>query len=272
VPLPPAVAKLALQVSITSSDPANLRDFPVDSTQQIQIKIAVPADAPAASYTLKLTLADEVNPDDNFTESPDVVFSVHDAPKPAPTPIPSWIIPAVLIGVAVIVIAIIAGVALSHRQTGGACQIKLKASQFVYQQPDTVSNSMLDQLQSGAQVVPIGKSADNAWYEFSIYNTNAWIQTSLLSSTADVSGDCNALPVVCLLAITSDQYTYAKPILDPNYQTERATAGYQYAPVGKLPDGTWWQLNTQKGWIPSSAIGTTATQSGDCSKLPSVSG
>jgi len=267
-----------LPADAASTDPANIRDFPIDSTQQIQVRIVVPADAPAGSYSLKLTLADEVNPDDNFTDSPDVLFSVHDAPPhTAPTPIPNWVIPAVLIGIAVIVVVILGGVALSNRQqptptASGPCQIKLKARQFVYQQPDTVSNSMLDQLQVGSQIVPTGKSADSAWYEFVIYGVNAWVQTSLLTTTADVSGDCNSLPVICLLMITGDQYTYSKPIVDPNYELQQATAGYQFVPIGKLPDKSWWQISTQNSWIPASAIGTTAQSSGDCSKLPAVSG
>lgn len=37
---------------------AHQREFPIDSTQQIQIKIAAPASATPGSYTLKLTLAD----------------------------------------------------------------------------------------------------------------------------------------------------------------------------------------------------------------------
>ncbi|MEO8395005.1 MAG: CARDB domain-containing protein [Chloroflexota bacterium] len=91
----------------TSLDPANVRDFPVDNTQQIQVKVAAPADAPAGSYILKLTAADESNPDDNFTDSPDANFTIHETPKPAPALFPTWIIPAVLIGVLVIVIIIL---------------------------------------------------------------------------------------------------------------------------------------------------------------------
>ena len=64
-----------------SPDTANQREFPIDSTQQIQIKIAAPGDAPPGSYTLKLTLADEVNPDENFTVSPEVLFTVPEIPS-----------------------------------------------------------------------------------------------------------------------------------------------------------------------------------------------
>ena len=276
---PPAAAQwlTILPPDAPSTDPANVRDFPIESTQQLQIKIAVPADGAAGSYTLRLTLADETNPDDLFTESPDVQFTVREIPKPAPTPFPSWIIPAVLIGVAVIVIIILGGVALSNRQQptptpSGPCLVRLKASQFVYTQPDLVSNSMLDQLQSGAQIVPSAQSADGAWFEFTLYDVDAWVQTSLFTSTADVSGNCAGLPVVCLVMITGDYYLYSKPTNDVNYQNARVTAGYQFRPIGKLPDNSWWQVYTQKLWLPTSILGTTAKSSGDCSKLPNVSG
>src|SRR5215216_4710464 len=58
----------------TGTDTADVRDFPIDSTQQYQVKIVVPVTAPPASYTMKLTLADETNPDENFSDSPEVVF------------------------------------------------------------------------------------------------------------------------------------------------------------------------------------------------------
>ncbi|MEO8395004.1 MAG: hypothetical protein ABI700_18555 [Chloroflexota bacterium] len=270
---PNAAAWLTILPSdATSTDPANVRDFPVDGTQQIQVKIAAPADAPAASYSLKLTVADETNPDDLFTDSPDVLFSIHDAPKSAPTPIPNWIIPVVLIGVAVIVIIILAGVALSNRQVG-ACTIKMRASQFVYTEPDTLSSNMLDQLQPDApEIVANAKSADNKWLAFPFSSIQAWIEKALLTTTADVSGNCNDLPVVCLLEITGDQLTYLKPVLDPNNQWTKLTAGYQVVPVGKSSDSVWWQvqLGGQKAWLPTSSFGHTTRSSGDCNGLPVI--
>lgn len=94
----------------TGTDTANVRDFPIDSTQQYQVRIAVPPTAAPGSYTLKLTLADEVNPDENFTDSPEVVFTVREIPKPEPRPFPMWIIPAVIIALLVIVAIVLIGV------------------------------------------------------------------------------------------------------------------------------------------------------------------
>jgi hypothetical protein len=114
---PPAADKWVTILPIEgSTDAPDTRDFPVDNTQQIQVKVAVPADGAPGSYSFKLTVADDANPDDNFSTSPDVLFTVHEAPKPAPHPFPPWIIPAVLIGVAILVLLIIGGYALSHRQ------------------------------------------------------------------------------------------------------------------------------------------------------------
>ena len=266
-----------LPADATSSDPANVRDFPVDGTQQIQVKIAAPADAPPASYTLKLTVADQDNPDDNFTDSPDVMFSVREVTKPAPKPFPSWIIPVVLIGVAVIVVIILGGVALSNRQQttptpSVPCVAKLKVAQHVYTQPDNDPSHLLDQLQIDAQIAPIAKSADGKWWQFTLFNVDAWAETDLFTTNANLSGDCGGLPVVCLITITGDQFLSSKPNPDPNYQVINAVAGYQFRPIGKLPDGSWWQVYTQMAWIPTSVFNQTAKSSGDCSKLPTVSG
>src|SRR5215211_6987007 len=71
-----------------TTDTAESRDFAIDGTQNYQINIAVPMTAAASSYKIKLTLADEANPDDNFTDSPEVLFTVREIPKPVPRPFP----------------------------------------------------------------------------------------------------------------------------------------------------------------------------------------
>ncbi len=102
---PPAGAKW-LTIQPNESGATDVRDFPIDGTQNFQVKITAPPDATPASYTLKLSVADEVNPDDNFTDSPDVVFNVREAPKPAPRPFPWWIVAAV-VAVLVVIVAIV---------------------------------------------------------------------------------------------------------------------------------------------------------------------
>src|SRR5664279_3996407 len=102
------------------TDPANVRDIPIDGVQNFQVKIAVPMDAAPASYTMKLTVADEVNPDDNFTDSPDVLFNVREIPKPAPRPFPIWIIPAIIIALVVIVAIIVGGITAANNANANA--------------------------------------------------------------------------------------------------------------------------------------------------------
>ncbi len=266
---------------VPAEDGAAVRDFPIDGTQNVQVKIAAPPDAAPGTYTLRLIAADEVNPDDSFSESPDVLFTVREIPKPAPRPIPGWLIAAVIAAVALIVVIIAGGVILSNRQQAtptptippsatvvtGPCLITLIGAQFVYQQPDTISNSMFDQVQAGAQLTPVGKSADDAWWKLSYYNT--WLETSLLKNTATITGNCTTLPSVCLLAITGDTDIYSKPTLSNTYG--QAHAGYQFVPTGKLADNSWWQVSNQESWIPTSVFGQKATTSGDCNSLPVVS-
>jgi hypothetical protein len=262
----------------------NVRDFPIDSTQQYQVKIVVPMDAPPGSATFKLLVADEVNPDDNFTESPDVMFTVREVPKaPPPQPLPPWLIPAIVIAVLVIV-AIIAAVIIipdppeptatplpspTATVVLGACTITMTNAQFTYQQPD-VLNSFFDQVQAGAVFQPIGRSADNEWWQITQFDINVWLQTDLLANTATTSGDCSNLPAVCLLAITADANTYSKPNL-ANTAT-MAHAGWQFVPTGKLTDNSWWQFmySGQTLWIPTVIFNTRATPNGDCSALPVV--
>jgi len=97
--------------------PETLRDFNVDESTQYQVKITPPADAPPGSYNFKLVLAEELNPDDNFTESTDVVYTVPEQQQEKPKPkLPAWVIPVVVIVVLVVVIGIIAAVVITNNQ------------------------------------------------------------------------------------------------------------------------------------------------------------
>lgn len=89
-------------------DPAqvNIRDFPIDSTQTFQVRVAAPVEAAPGSYAFKLVVADEINPDENYTASSDITFSVREIPKPEPKKFPVWVIPVILV-----VILVIAGIA-----------------------------------------------------------------------------------------------------------------------------------------------------------------
>lgn len=66
------------------------QDFPTGGTQQYTVKIAVPADTPAGTYSFRLNMVGVENPDELFTQGPTVTFQV---PEPEPQkPFPWWIV------------------------------------------------------------------------------------------------------------------------------------------------------------------------------------
>jgi hypothetical protein len=71
--------------------------FRIGETRQYSVRIVVPAGAPAGSYAIRLRAAEESLPDENWVESPSVVFEVAPAPEPVPPkPFPWWIVAVVL--------------------------------------------------------------------------------------------------------------------------------------------------------------------------------
>lgn len=182
-----------------SPETANQREFPIDSTQQIQIKIVAPASATPGSYTLRLTLADEVNPDENFTVSPEVLFTVREVPKPEPRPFPMWIIPVIVIALILIaaVLLILPRLNPAPQPTptpAGPCLVTITTEQLVYTRPEAIPDYIFDEAQMNYQLVPTGRLADNSWWQTN-YN-DSWIETSVFGNTAEVSGDCANLPIV----------------------------------------------------------------------------
>jgi heat shock protein HslJ len=66
------------------------QDFSTGSTQQYTVKIAVPADTPAGTYSFRLNMVGVENPDELFTQGPSITFQV---PEPEPKkPFPWWIV------------------------------------------------------------------------------------------------------------------------------------------------------------------------------------
>ncbi len=191
-----------------SADSANQREFPIDSTQQLQVKIAAPASAAPGSYTLRLTLADEVNPDENFSTSPDILFTVLEAPKPAPRPFPLWLIPVIILALVAIaailfVVPRLAQPAPTATPTptptltpspAGPCLITIISEQLVYTRPEAIPDYIFDEARANFQLVPVGRLADNSWWQTNYQNS--WIETSTFGDTAETSGDCFNLPIV----------------------------------------------------------------------------
>lgn len=79
------------------------RDFEAGVTQTVALTLKVPPEGAAGSYTFRVRVTAEADPDNDFTESPTVSFAVPPiAVKPPPKPFPWWIVAAA----AVVVVAI----------------------------------------------------------------------------------------------------------------------------------------------------------------------
>jgi len=78
-------------------------------TVQYTVAVHVPDNAPPKDYSFHLVVAEDSNPDDNFTNSPDVrVTAPPPAAPPAKRPFPWWIIAAIVAVLVVIVIIVVA--------------------------------------------------------------------------------------------------------------------------------------------------------------------
>jgi hypothetical protein len=105
----------------TDAANANFREFEIDGTQKFNVKIAAAADAAPGTYTFKLNVADEIEPDENFVVSPDVSFTVAELPKVEEKKFPVWIIPVIAI-IVLVLIGVIIAVVVSGNNTRSAEQ------------------------------------------------------------------------------------------------------------------------------------------------------
>jgi len=67
------------------------RDFSPNATQQVAVKISVPAGTTAGKYSFRLDAISVANPDEDYTEGPAVAIEVK-ATAPPPKPFPWWVI------------------------------------------------------------------------------------------------------------------------------------------------------------------------------------
>ena len=98
----------------------DVRDFGIDASQQYQIRVAASADAAPGSYAFRLVVADEINPDENYTQSPDVMFTVPPPPVQGKKPLPGWLIPLVVVVILIVLGAIALVIAEQNRQAAAA--------------------------------------------------------------------------------------------------------------------------------------------------------
>ena len=83
------------------------RSFESHQTVQYVVTVQAPPTAPAQDYTFHLIIAEESNPDDNFSNSPDIKVTVPAPNAPPPKkPFPWWIV-AVAAAILIMIVAII---------------------------------------------------------------------------------------------------------------------------------------------------------------------
>lgn len=76
----------------------------------------------------------------------------------------------------------------------GPCLLSVVAATNTYTTTIEQIDYLYDQIAAGGQLIPNGRTADNAWWRTNY--AGSWIPTSALGNTVTVSGNCNNLPVV----------------------------------------------------------------------------
>ncbi|HLU09291.1 MAG TPA: hypothetical protein VK003_06460 [Oceanobacillus sp.] len=74
----------------------------------------------------------------------------------------------------------------------GPCLIMMTGEAYIYTMPVASPENIQDQVDANYQLIPTGRLADNSWWKIG----NAWIETHLFGSVANVTGDCSQLPIV----------------------------------------------------------------------------
>jgi hypothetical protein len=70
----------------------SIRDFAPHTAEQVVVQLNVPPTGPPGSYSFRLDVISEVDPDEDFTEGPSIAFDVLAASPPQKKrfPWPSW--------------------------------------------------------------------------------------------------------------------------------------------------------------------------------------
>ena len=80
--------------------------------------------------------------------------------------------------------------------SAGPCRLSVVAPTYIYTRTNPIPDYLFDQAQPGAQISPLGRLADNSWWQVLEYGYPQWLQTSTFGNSVQVSGDCSALPIV----------------------------------------------------------------------------
>jgi hypothetical protein len=84
------------------------RQFGPQATETVVVWIATPPGTPPGSYLLRVDVAAEENPDEDFAQGPSVGFTVAAQPPAPPRKFPWWIVAVAAGGVLLIVLGVIA--------------------------------------------------------------------------------------------------------------------------------------------------------------------
>ena len=82
-------------------------EFAIGETIQILVSIKVPRDAAPGAYKFRLNMVDTSNPDENFTQGPDVTFNVPVPETKTLQPFPWWILVVAAAAVVLIVVVVL---------------------------------------------------------------------------------------------------------------------------------------------------------------------
>ncbi len=102
VPVPPPEVTPGTQV-----DPL-MRDFAPDETATYTVNVVVPPHAASGEYRFHLLIANEANPDEDFTQGADVGFFVAPAEQKKPPPRLPIVLAVVLVGIVLILLTLAA--------------------------------------------------------------------------------------------------------------------------------------------------------------------
>jgi hypothetical protein len=87
--------------------PDGFREFKIADSLQYTALIAVPPDGAAGSYSFRLDVWDDANPDDTLANGPGITFTVPPAPAPKPKAAFPWWIPAVIVALVVLIVGVV---------------------------------------------------------------------------------------------------------------------------------------------------------------------
>ena len=299
-PEPQAREWITVQPSENDTD-SGYRGFGVESTQTFDVVIDA-ASADPGSYTFRLVVADEFDPDENFTESPQIQFTVPDTEQPdEDTSQPPW---PLIIGGVVLVIAVIGVIAFFLLSGDDTPRVEIIQETTLRESPSTVAAEVTIVSEEAGSLEVIQLLEDETWAEVRTEDgETGWVP---VETTGGLQGDTTAVarlsptetpmptdtpaptdtptPTLtptptatsdptCRATVTTNELNFrAGPNVDyDDIGTFRT--GESFEVIGR--QGNWAQIITPggEGWIAlQGSGGTFAELSGStCSEIPTVS-